>query len=375
MISFDRYFFLTEGARIQHAEDVIFWEGSRGALRALGSLMDLQRNYKNVTIKWDGSPAVIFGRNSDGEFVFTDKNGFTAKGYDGKAKSPDALREMFLNRSGGKNRENPDYVEFANRMARCFSLFEKAFPKSKKGYIKGDMLYFEPPQSYNGNYIFRPNIVEYAVAEKSDLGKRIGNSIAGVVIHREVDEAGEEFPLSDYDILEGEKVLVVPPVSVEEAPALNIDDIQKINSIITQFAHKIDNMLDDNKLRELKIADFPDILYNYTNSKVDTGLSTLGLDFIEWLNATTKVTQQKKTNIINYIQQHLDGFSALWQIVNGIMRIKDNIIDQFDKRSRVVKQSIDGVSGGEGYVLADTGGDIKLVPRETFSKANRAKVR
>ena len=62
--------------------------------------------------------------------------------------------------------------------------------------------------------------------------------------------------------------------------------------------------------------------------------------------------------------------------MNGIMRIKDNIISQFDKRSQVVAQSVPGVgSGGEGYVLADAGGNIKLVPREHFSKANRAKIR
>ncbi len=54
------------------------------------------------------------------------------------------------------------------------------------------------------------------------------------------------------------------------------------------------------------------------------------------------------------------------------MRIKDNIINQFDSRSQIVKQSINGQVGGEGYVLAHTGGDIKLVPRETFSKANRS---
>jgi hypothetical protein len=54
MISFKEYFILTEGARIQHAEDVIFWEGSRGAMRALKALDNLQNNFKNVTIKWDG---------------------------------------------------------------------------------------------------------------------------------------------------------------------------------------------------------------------------------------------------------------------------------------------------------------------------------
>jgi hypothetical protein len=32
----------------------------------------------------------------------------------------------------------------------------------------------------------------------------------------------------------------------------------------------------------------------------------------------------------------------------------------------------DSVDGGEGYVLAHPEGDIKLVPRKTFSKYNRA---
>ena len=100
--------YLKEGARIDHAEDIVFWEGSRGAIRALESLKSLEQGkHTNVTIKWDGSPAIIFGRTADGEFVLTDKSGFGAKGYDGKSKSGEDLEQMFLNRSGGKNRENP----------------------------------------------------------------------------------------------------------------------------------------------------------------------------------------------------------------------------------------------------------------------------
>ena len=55
-------------ARIQHAEDVVFWEGSAGAVRALESLRKLEKGgHNDVTIKWDGSPAIIFGRNEDGK--------------------------------------------------------------------------------------------------------------------------------------------------------------------------------------------------------------------------------------------------------------------------------------------------------------------
>lgn len=375
MITFSEYYLLYEGARIQHAEDVVFWEGSRGALRAIGALTDLQRNFKDVSIKFDGSPAVVFGRNEQGEFIFTDKNGFTAKGYDGRAKSADSLREMFLSRSGGRNRENESYVEFANRMAQTFDIIKKVFPKDYKGYVKGDMLYFDTPPVFNDNYVFTPNIVRYAVATNSDLGKRIGKSKVGIVIHRSVNESGEEYPLATYDIIENDIVLIVPPVSMESAPQINEREIKALRDIVNKFANDIDTMLSTEILREEQLSDLADIFYKYTNSKVDTGLDTLGLDFMQWLE-TSNLTKAKKTNVAQYIQEHMNGFSALWQIVNGIMRIKDNIISQFDKRSQIVSQSIEGLgSGGEGYVLASTGGDIKLVPREHFSRANRQKQR
>ena len=54
------------------------------------------------------------------------------------------------------------------------------------------------------------------------------------------------------------------------------------------------------------------------------------------------------------------------------MRTKDDIISKFDSQGGQVKQSINGQPGGEGYVLAHPKGDIKLVPRATFTAANRA---
>jgi hypothetical protein len=373
MINFKNYF-LKEGARIQHAEDVIFWEGSRGALRVLTSLNSLDKDYKNITIKWDGSVSVVFGRKEDGTFVFTDKNGFVAKGYDGKATSPNALREMFLRRGGGRNAENPKYVNFVEDMVRAFKIIKRSLPRSVRGFVKGDVLYLRRPSVYNNNFVFTPNIVQYGVSTKSDLGERIGKSEIGIVLHRSIDESGAESPLIDYKILEGESVLVVPPVSVEEAPKINEKQISQLRDIIFSSASKIDSLLDSGKLSSNQISDLPNIFYKYTNSKVDTGLESLGLDFMLWLE-TASLTDKKKASIKQYIANNMDGFSALWQIVNGIMRIKDNIITQLDRRSSLVSQSIDGASGGEGYVLASTGGDIKLVPREHFSRANRARQR
>jgi len=58
---FNKPLLLEASARIQHAEDIIFFEGSAGAMRVLNSLRNLEKGgYSDVTVKWDGSPAIIF---------------------------------------------------------------------------------------------------------------------------------------------------------------------------------------------------------------------------------------------------------------------------------------------------------------------------
>lgn len=368
---------LMEGARIQHAEDIIFWEGSKGALRVVSSLKSLeQQGHKEVTIKWDGSPAVIFGRAPDGRFIFTDKSGWSAKGYNGKTTSAEEVKDMFLSRSNGARREDPKQIEFANTMADLFNQFELIVPTNYSGFFKGDLLYTETPPVIKKNFVFKPNIVEYAVDVESELGQKIRPSNAGIVIHRQIDEEGNETPLEQYDIFTGNNVLVVSPISVEQpaqkiSPALN-----KLETLVNKNANAIDGLLSKPELSMMKMTDFPQILYRYINSKVDTGLDSLGADFGTWLQASN-VSNVKKQKITNYISNQQVAWSALWQTVSAIMQVKDNIISQFEQQGGDVQQNIPGhtTNSGEGYVLAHPEGDIKLVPRSTFSAANRAAVR
>ena len=365
--------FLKEGARIDHAEDIVFWEGSRGAIRALESLKSLEKGkHTDVTIKWDGSPAIIFGRDANGEFVLTDKSGFGAVGYDGKSKSGEDLEQMFLNRSGGKNRENPNYVVFAGKMRSIFDLYERATPKDFRGFLKGDLLYYTTPPVKNNNYVFKPNIVEYAVDVDSDLGKRIGQSKTGVVVHRLVDIEGNESEVPKGIDFQGNDVLIFPSVTVERAPEIEDEGINQLKADVAKNASAIDKLLDLATLTQLKISDFAKVLYAYTNSKVDTGLEDLGADFFDWM-ANSKLSANKQKNIATHIQNNQAGFNAIWQVVSSIMRIKDDVIRQFDSHNQTVKSSIPGHGeGGEGYVLAHPQGDVKLVPREYFTRANRA---
>ena len=364
-------------ARIQHAEDIVFWEGSKGANRALQSFINMEKNgVQDVTIKWDGSPAVIFGRDVDGNFIFTDKSGFGAKGYDGKAKSANDLEKMFKNRPGyAKNPEG--YGVMIGKMKNAYTAFEKATPKDYKGFFKGDMLYFDTPKVQDGHYVFTPNIVTYKVTTDSSLGEQIGASSFGIVIHREVDSVGSEGPLSNADIFEGNDVLVVPPVQVQSAPQIDDTSVKELKAVIAKDAAAMDSLININTLTELKMKDLPKIFYAYMNSKVDTGLDNLGGDFMDWVNNNNKISGVKQKRIAEYITNNQQGFNALWEVVAKIQQVKDDVIFQLDNQPGApVKQSMsskdDSVDGGEGYVLAHPGGDIKLVPRKTFSKYNRA---
>jgi len=147
----------------------------------------------------------------------------------------------------------------------------------------------------------------------------------------------------------------------------------ELESVIKTNAQGIDELLNQAELKANQMTDFPKILYAYTNSKVDTGLKNLGADFARWLEATPRISDKKKNKILEYVKVHSSAFQALWKTVSTLMKVKDDIIRQFDSHDQTVKSNIPGHGdGGEGYVLAHPGGDIKLVPREFFTKANRA---
>jgi len=365
-----------EGPRIQHAEDIILWEGSSGAIRSLELLAKLssKQGQSATTIKWDGSPAVIFGRDQNGEFIFTDKNGFVVKSYDGKAKSPQQLKDMFVkSRRTDKGMEvTPDYLQFAESMANAFSIFEKAVPRNHKGYFFGDLLYLNKPPIVEGKYEFKPNIVTYRTEPNSDIGKKISRSNVGVVVHYEIDFENNHNAVKNFNIFTGEELLVVKPITIQNPIEIDEKGINTLKSLILSNASKIDSLLDETKLRSIKLTGLPEVFYTYLNSKVDTGLENLGVDFFEWMESKEKINTTMKDNIKKYISENNDAFIVLWKIIEGTIAVKNNIVSQLDLQDAPVKAFIGKTMGGEGYVIADPSGDIKLVDRLGFTKANRA---
>ena len=374
--------------RIQHAEDLIFFEGAAGALRVLRALQKMNdpEGRPETSVKWDGSPAVIFGRDVDGNFIFTDKSGFGVKSYKGKVSSEEEMEQMYRSRAARAAKKmgmTPDevfekrYSKISPLMQKAFRLAEKSVDPDHRGYFFGEVLYFGKPEIEDNKFVFKPNMVKYKVDKNSEMGKKINKSDVGIVLHLKKDvETLENQPL-DFDGMSPDPdILFFGKTFIEKPVAVNDEEIEAIINLVEKNMSQLDEFFNADRLKKLAITDLPNLFYGYLNSKVDTGLESLGEDFNDWLVSKAGISEQKKQNVKNYISENLKTYTLVWDVVSRIMQIKDGIIGSIDTQGGLpFSQSLGGEEVGEGYVLSDDGKLIKLVDRSKFTKANRAAVR
>jgi len=314
------------------------------------------------------SPAIVFGRDANGAFVLTDKSGFAAKGYDGKATSSKDLQKMLAGRNPAMDQSRQQFV---TNMGDIFDEYQKATPKDFRGFLSGDLMYFNTPglEDHTG-YVFQPNVVRYEVHKDSKLGKQIGKSKTGITIHKYI---GDQFNTTEEAIrqLRGTDVLAISPVYVTQASKINTKPIEKLEAFAKAHAAEIKELFNPAGLKG--IANIHQLFYKYINNsvKISGGLENLGKDFPQWLNSE-KLTDNKRANIAAYLTANKKGVNALWTLIRGIMKIKDWLITELDSHPADVQQSIGGQKGGEGYVITHPDGPVKLVPRGKFSAANFA---
>ena len=354
---------ITEAARIEHPEDMIFNDGARGALSAIEELKYLPKSAGDITIKWDGKPAIIFGRDEDGDFVLTDKSGFTAKTYSGLAKSPEELEKIMQMRSG-------DRTELINMYKALWPALEAQTPKGLSGYFKGDLLYVGMPAKQGNKYVFTPNTVTYSVDTDTDLGKQISTSKAGVAIHTFLtgpQDSGQ--PFHAVEKLPTGPILFVGP-KMKDTPTVDIPEgkLDQIESKVKQNSRAINSFFMPEKLRQLQLSDLPQLMKQFANFKVREGnFNNMAGNFANW--AVTKVSQGKGERLANYVGENIKLVELIFNIFNAIAVIKTQIVRSLDKQGSGITASIDGDSGHEGYVA----GGLKYVDRLRFSKANFAK--
>ena len=351
-----------EGVRIEHPEDMVFDMGSRGLQQALAGIKATAARPETATVKWDGKPAIIFGRKPTGEFVLTDKSGFLAKGYDGLATSPEHI-ERIMNIRGG---ERGALIDIYKKM---FPLLRRAVPPDYRGYIQGDLLFSNTPPVVDGAYEFTPNTVKYRVAADSELGQKIGASEVGVVIHTAIDQpGGTPTPIRAADLYDSPGLLILDP-SLKETNQiqLNARTVKNIEQLIARYGSAIDQFFNPAALRDRKISDLPQLMKQYINTRVRAGsYDNLIGGFGTWVQQKAPA---KAPRIFEWATENKQAVAAVFQAFLELSALKNDVVRQFDSQSHDVQASINNEPGHEGYVSQG----VKFVDRMRFSAANFAR--
>lgn len=357
------------GTHIEHPEDLVFVNGSKGASAAMQAINGTIARPNSITIKWDGYPALVFGRNHDGQLIVVDKHMFTKK--DGSGRRIASI-EQFIAYDQARGVSRADLYE---QLTRLWPQFEQAVPLNVRGYYWGDLLWATVPHVQNGEYVFQPNTVQYHIPVNSELGRRIGKSGGGIVVHQfmqDFDTPPQTISGTGGLNTNGSLCILTSHISDKLNLKVPVQQEKKANATLQKYGAAVDKLVDKINLASIKCADLPQLMKTYVNSRIRG--ETRG--FLEWIPEKLSIPKQQRLlgdNKDGYLYQNIDGVIGAFEICAAISDVKNNIVNQLDAQQKTIKSTVNGSSGGEGYVVNTGAGLIKLVNRNHFSAANFAK--
>ena len=178
MYSFKQYLSESKNTHLEHLEDEIINNGYQGGLNAVEFLKSLRNmlvgssgRKVNVSVKWDGAPAVICGVNPEnGKFFVGSKSVFNVT-----PKINYTPADIRKNHKGG----------LVDKLIVALKELKKL---NIKGVVQGDFLY-TPDEiktaTIRGEKVitFTPNTITYAIPSDSNLANRILKSKMGIIFH------------------------------------------------------------------------------------------------------------------------------------------------------------------------------------------------
>ena len=176
MFSFKGFQTQDKNTHLEHLEDDIINRGAKGGENAINFLKSVRNMLAgsaggvNMTVKWDGAPAIVCGVNPEnGKFFVGTKSVFN--------KTPK------INYTTSDIRKNHAGV-VGDKLKVCLANLSRL---NIKGILQGDLLFTDDLKVINidGEKMisFTPNTITYAVPVNSDLGKRIYRARMGIVFH------------------------------------------------------------------------------------------------------------------------------------------------------------------------------------------------
>ena len=387
---------------LEHIEDEIInhgVDGGRAAINFLRSLRDMlagsARSSVNMTVKWDGAPAIFAGIDpSDGKFFVAKKSVFNIN-----PKLYKTNAEIDADLSGALNSK--------------FKIALAEFPKlGIKNVLQGDLMYtddIEEKTIEGTKYLtFQPNTIVYAVPVDSELGRIMKKSKIGVVWHttyegKELQDMKAKFGADTSKLRKTSSVWLDDATykDVSGRATFNEKETDKITKVLSEVGKTFQRINAPMLRNFLKLQDsltgnlIGASLKTFNNTKVREGQPITNpkkhaqeyvkyveqhfqkqMDKVKTPAAKDKYKKQQQEYVREF-RKHTNNLSfmilfqnlmidAKMQIVRKLNSVK-GLTDTFIRTSNGYK-----VTNPEGYVAIDRikGNAVKLVDRMEFSFNN-----
>ena len=398
MFSFKGFFTQEKNTHLEHLEDDIINRGSQGGVNAINFLNSVRNMLAgnvggklNMSVKWDGAPAVFCGTNPEnGKFFVGTKSVFNATpkiNY-----TPNDIRKNH----GG---------ELANKLQVCL----RELPKlGLDGIYQGDLLFTRgdlKDVAIDGEKMitFTPNTITYAVPTDSDIARRIARAKLGIVFHTKYSGKTMSSLTAGFGSIKGQG-----PASVFLASAaftdtsgsatFNKSELAKFDALIRMAQGSLSKakpMLDEMSKSSMsdqlsvgyrlktffnsyirnskqgmdKVAvmqkSFRDYYESFIQAEIDSKKTPKGKEkYIKAKEDGLRFIDRNKTALYFAIASHISLANCKNSLISKLNQVQS--IGHFLRTPNGYK-----VTAPEGFVAVDrVAGAIKLVDRLEFSRAN-----
>jgi hypothetical protein len=389
-----------KNTHMTHIEDLVLdggVKGARQAILALRSLRDMLSGNTatgvDVTVKWDGAPAVFAGEDpSDGKFFVAKKGIF--------AKSPKIY----------KSHEDIKADTSGDLQGKLIKAYDNLKNLGIKEVIQGDFMFEKKDlkrEKINGikHVVFHPNTIAYAIPETDPLAKTILNAEIGIVWHTSYRGIAFETMQAEFgrDITSKLKPtkkvwMVDAKLPHTEGAVMTAAQTKKVTEKLI-LAGQIFKKIKSSTLKELESNKELNLVMNiWNNRKVregqrikDTTKHATGLvmfvkdRYQKEIDKVSRPTSKqakadKRDELLQFFsKQNLKNLALVYDLQNYITDAKLIIINKLNSLSSIgtfVKtKSGFRVTNPEGFVAIDRmeGGAVKLVNRLEFSTNNFSK--
>jgi len=392
MQNFSDYLTEQKNTHMTHIEDKVLYGGVNGTRQAIFALRDMRdmlagKKEGNVSVKWDGAPAIFAGTDPrDGKFFVAKKGIFN--------KNPKVYKtpaDIDADTSGDLATKLKDALKYLPELGI-------------KGVIQGDFLFGRGDlkrRKIDGNaYVtFHPNTIVYAVPV--DQAKEILQAKIGIVWHTTYSGSTFESMKASYGV-NVSQLKSTKNVWSQDAMLRNVQnatmtksETETVNEYLSQIG-KLFNSISGTTLRALEgNPTLAQHIEQYNNTFVRAG-AVIGnsqahtTKLIRWIknkykaeidkrkSAAGKATQQKRLDdlLAFFSEENKANLVKMFELQKLIVLVKLKLINKLNRLSNletfVKTRNGFKVTGQEGYVAIDTlGGDaVKLVDRMEFSYNN-----